>query len=81
MKKLIGYYSVENFNGAFFLARIKVTVSVPRHLHVRVTQTACDFLDIYSLVHEQRSVCVPKIVYPDVRKPRCFRERFVVVLD
>ena len=38
-------------------------------------------MDIYSLVHEQRSVRVPKIVYLDVRKPRCFRERFVVVLD
>lgn len=30
-----------------------MTVSIPRHLHVRVTQTAGDFLNVYPLVHEQ----------------------------
>lgn len=58
-KKLVWNYSIEDFNSAFFFSGVKVTVSIPSHLHVRVTEPPSDFLNVYALVDEQGSVRVP----------------------
>ncbi len=69
-KKLVGNYSIEDFNGAFFFSGVEVAVSIPSHLNVRVTEPAGDFLNVYALVDEQGSVRVPEIVNSDVRQSR-----------
>ncbi len=61
-------YSVEDFDGAFFLAGVEVAVSVPCHLDVAMTEAAGYLLYVYPLVYQKRGVGVPLWYIKDKRK-------------
>ena len=68
LQHLFELNGIKDRDRAFFLARIKVRIGIPRLLNVRVPEPARDLLNVDSGVSEQGCVTMSEIVDPDMRK-------------